>query len=111
MRQDSNATGNTDVQDVASNDGRRHARQVCVRNELGLHARPAARLAQEAQKFDADISLVQGEQEVDAKSILDILSLAAGRGCTLTVKTRGEDAGQALEHLCRFIETLSLEER
>ena len=74
-------------------------RQVCVVNELGLHARPAAKLAQEAQRFDCDILLKTGEQEVDAKSILDILTLAAGNGCGIEIKARGDDADQALEHL------------
>jgi phosphocarrier protein len=74
-------------------------RPICVLNEMGLHARPAAKLAQEAQKFAADIFLRQGEQEVDAKSILDILSLAAGSGCTLEVKARGDDAPKAVDHI------------
>ena len=91
--------------------GNGHAREVCVRNELGLHARPAALLAQEAQKFAADVLLIQDGQEVDAKSILDILSLAAGRGCTLTLKTQGEDARKALDHLVVFIENLPNGER
>ncbi|THB71146.1 MAG: HPr family phosphocarrier protein [Desulfovibrio sp.] len=87
-----------------------NTRHVCVRNELGLHARPAARLAQEAQRFASDIQLIQGDLEVDAKSILDILSLAAGQGCALTLKAEGEDAGQALDHLSTFIENLLPEE-
>jgi phosphocarrier protein len=72
---------------------------VCVVNEQGLHARPAARLAQEAQKFAAEISLKVGEQEVDAKSILDILTLAAVNGCGVEIRAKGDDADQALEHL------------
>lgn len=74
-------------------------RQVCVLNDLGLHARPAARLAQEAQKFSSDILLAAGEQEVDAKSILDILTLAAGEGVTLEIRVRGNDAAVALERI------------
>lgn len=80
-------------------------RQVCVQNELGLHARPAGKIAQEAQKFAADIFLSVGEQQVDAKSILDILTLAAGRGCELRIIARGDDAATAIEHLSKLFKT------
>jgi phosphocarrier protein len=73
--------------------------EVCVGNELGLHARPAARLAQEAQRFSCAIALVVGGQEVDAKSILDILTLAAAPGCTMTVRATGRDAPLAVQTL------------
>lgn len=75
------------------------SRRVCVVNDMGLHARPAARLAQEAQKFDSVILLAAGEQEVDAKSILDILTLAAGEGSDLEIRAKGQDATAALERL------------
>jgi phosphocarrier protein HPr len=74
-------------------------RRVCVANELGLHARPAACLAREAQKFSSRITLSSQEQEVDAKSILDILSLALGPGCNVELRAQGADAQGALEHL------------
>ena len=77
-------------------------KQVYIRNELGLHARPAAQLAQEASKFSASIKLVAGEMEADAKSVLDILSLAAARGKSITLEASGQDAEQALGHLERF---------
>lgn len=80
-------------------------RRVYVVNELGLHARPAARLAQEAQKFSSEIRLKVGSQEVDAKSILDILTLAVGNGSGLEIKARGDDAAQAIEHLARLFRT------
>jgi phosphocarrier protein len=75
------------------------SRLVCVSDDLGLHARPAARLAQEAQRFEADIELVSGEQRVDAKSILDILTLAASAGSTIELRARGTDADAALDRL------------
>jgi len=80
-----------------------HTQQVLVRNELGLHARPAGKLAQEAQKFAAEIFLAVGNQQVDAKSILDILTLAAGRGSELQILARGDDAEQAVEHLATIV--------
>lgn len=73
--------------------------KVCVANELGIHARPAAKLAKEAQRFACDIALIVGEQEVDAKSILDILTLAAAPGCNMVVRATGEDAGDAVAAL------------
>ncbi|MDR0339196.1 MAG: HPr family phosphocarrier protein [Desulfovibrio sp.] len=71
-------------------------RTVFVRNELGLHARPAAKLAQAARSFEAGIRLTYDEMTVDAKSILDILSLAAGRGAEITVRCEGVDADRAM---------------
>ncbi len=74
-------------------------RLVCVMNEQGLHARPAAKLAQAAQRFDASISISMGPQVVDAKSILDILTLAAGHGANLELRAKGADACDALDAL------------
>lgn len=74
-------------------------REVLVLNDLGLHARPAGRLAQEAQKFSADVHIVVGEQRVDAKSILDVLTLAAARGTSLQIEAAGADASAALDRL------------
>ena len=67
------------------------ALRVRVLNDQGLHARPAARLAQEAQKFACDIRLVHGGEAVDAKSILDILTLAAGQGSELELRASGPE--------------------
>ncbi len=77
-------------------------REVCILDELGLHARPAAQLAQEAQKFASEVQLVINGQAADAKSILDILSLAAARGCGVQLHVSGEDAEKAADHLCAF---------
>jgi len=73
--------------------------RVCVLNEQGLHARPAARLAQEAQKFPCELRLLGGEGDVDAKSILDILTLAAAQGTNLEIRAKGPQADEALEFL------------
>jgi phosphocarrier protein len=74
-------------------------RHVHVTGELGLHARPAAKLAQEAQKFECTIVLQTAGQEVDAKSILDILTLAAAPGTNLVLRAKGDDASEALDRL------------
>ncbi|WP_027720431.1 HPr family phosphocarrier protein [Maridesulfovibrio zosterae] len=87
------------------------ARIVVVANQLGLHARPAARLAQEAQSFEAEITVVCDEQEVDAKSILDILTLAAAQGSTLELRADGSDAVAALDCLEELFKTRFGEEK
>ncbi len=73
--------------------------QVIVANEHGLHARPAGKVAQQAQSFEAEIFIVNAEQKVDAKSILDVLTLAAGPGDVLEIRAKGSDAVEALNSL------------
>jgi phosphocarrier protein len=85
--------------------------EVLVRNEQGIHARPAAKLAQEAQKFVSEIKLVYGKQTVDAKSILDILTLAAAQGSEISIEAEGQDAEQAVDHLRQLFECRLGEER
>ena len=75
------------------------SREVIVANDNGLHARPAGKLAQAAQAFEAEIFLVMDDQEVDAKSILDVLTLAAGPGDRLDIRAAGDDAEEALDAL------------
>lgn len=84
---------------TGSDGGEYLSRKVIVASENGLHARPAGKLAQEAQTFQADISLVFDEQEADAKSILDILTLAAGPGNEVELRASGADAEAALDRL------------
>ena len=72
---------------------------VFVHDDLGLHARPAARVTQTAQQFEADVTLILGSMRADAKSILDVLSLAAPRGTTLRVLCAGQDAQEAADAL------------
>ena len=67
-----------------------------IKNKLGLHARAAAKLVHVAARFKCDIKIRKGDEEVDGKSILGILLLAAGRGTTITIKANGEDEGDAV---------------
>lgn len=83
---------------AAGNEGI-ESREVVVSNEHGLHARPAGKVAQAAQSFAADIFLVHQEQKVDAKSILDVLTLAAGPGEVLEIRASGDDAAAAADRL------------
>ncbi len=77
--------------------------RVTVTSELGLHARPAALVARTAQEYAAELRLVTPHQSVDAKSILDILSLAAVKGTPLTIRGKGSDAQPALEAIAGLI--------
>jgi phosphotransferase system HPr (HPr) family protein len=70
-----------------------------VRAASTLHARPAARLVQAIQDFDAELVLIRGEVRADAKSILDILVLSIQKGDWLEIEADGADADAALEIL------------
>lgn len=76
-----------------------HRKKVIVHQEEGLQMQFAAHLAQEAQKFASRIHFVYNELKVDAKSILDILTLAAGNGAVLAIEAQGHDAYAAIRHL------------
>ena len=72
---------------------------ISLHNEFGLLARPAGRIAKAAQQFEARIMIGFDGREVDAKSILDILSLAAPNGSALRIHAQGNDARHAVEYL------------
>ena len=90
------------MQQTAEKNNSEHVRLICVLNEQGLHARPAARLAQQAQQFEAEITISQNGHKVDAKSILDILTLAAGQGTNLELRAKGPDSAEAVEALAEL---------
>jgi phosphocarrier protein HPr len=79
-------------------------REIEIKNKLGLHARAAAKLVHTAARYKADIKIRKGEEEVDGKSILGILLLAAGRGSTITVKADGTDERDALDAVEQLID-------
>ena len=79
-------------------------RDVEIKNKLGLHARAAAKLVHVAARFKSDIKIRKGDEEVDGKSILGILLLAAGRGSTITLKADGEDERDALDAIEKLID-------
>jgi phosphocarrier protein HPr len=80
--------------------------EFTVRAELGLHARPAGRLASAAGQFESEVTLGRGEEWVSGSSVLSILCLAAGRGTVLRVRAEGVDAARAVEELGALIESL-----
>ncbi|PYQ62317.1 MAG: HPr family phosphocarrier protein [Acidobacteria bacterium] len=80
------------------------SKDIEIKNKLGLHARAAAKLVHCAAKFKSDIKVRKGEEEVDGKSILGILLLAAGKGAVITVTANGEDEQQAVEAFEKLID-------
>ncbi|HOD11639.1 MAG TPA: HPr family phosphocarrier protein [Candidatus Omnitrophota bacterium] len=80
-------------------------REVLLKSEQGLHARPAAIFVQLANKFDCDIVIRKGNEAVNGKSIMGVLMLAAERGSALVVSAEGEDAAKAVEELATFLLT------
>jgi phosphocarrier protein len=79
-------------------------RDIEIKNKLGLHARAAAKLVHTAARFKSDIKIRKGDEEVDGKSILGILLLAAGKGATVTLRADGEDERDALEAIEKLID-------
>ena len=77
--------------------------QLQIKNEVGLHARPAALFVQTASAFKSAINVKHGERTANAKSILNILTLGAGQGAVVTVTAEGEDAAEALRALEQLI--------
>lgn len=74
--------------------------EVTVRNENGLHMGPSSKIAQLAQSFRCEVTLCRnGGEPVDAKSMIDLLTLAAEKGTVLFVQAQGEDADEALHSM------------
>lgn len=74
-----------------------------VLNEQGLHARPASLFVQIANKYSSKIKVRKGNQEVNGKSIMGILTLEAGKGSKIFMEIDGEDADQALDELKKVV--------
>ena len=79
-------------------------RDIEIKNKLGLHARAAAKLVHTAARFKSSIKIRKGDEEVDGKSILGILLLAAGRGSVITVRAEGEDESEAVDAIEKLID-------
>lgn len=76
---------------------------LLIQNRLGLHARPAALFVQMANRFKAEIEVRKGKEKVNGKSIMGIMTLAAGRGTQITIRATGPDAVEAVTSLTRLI--------
>lgn len=78
-------------------------RNVRIVNKLGIHARPAAEIVKTAARFKSDITIVRDEMEVNGKSIMGVMMLAAECGATILIRAEGEDADAALDALSAVI--------
>jgi len=78
-------------------------RQVRIMNKLGIHARPAAEIVKTAVKFKSSITIVRDDLEVNAKSIMGVMMLAAECGATITLRAEGIDADDALAAIAAVI--------
>jgi len=76
---------------------------VTIVNKLGLHARAAAKFVTLASSFGSDIRLARNGQEVNGKSIMGVMMLAASRGSELTLVADGDDETQAIESLSALV--------
>jgi len=76
-----------------------------IKNKLGLHARAAATFVRLSSRFSSDIKLIKDGYEVNGKSILGILSLAAVQGTEIKISIKGEDAREALKEIEKLIES------
>ena len=70
--------------------------ELIITNKVGLHARPASLFVQQASKFESEITVYNGQDFADAKSILEILILGVSQGNTIRIEATGSDAEQAL---------------
>ena len=79
------------------------SRNVTVVNQLGVHARAAAKFVHLATRFRAQVRVARAGREMDGKSIMGILLLAAACGTTITISADGSDEGDALEALAELV--------
>ncbi|MBC7977862.1 MAG: HPr family phosphocarrier protein [Myxococcales bacterium] len=75
-----------------------------IQNELGLHARAGTKFVQCASKFPCEIVVVKAGNEVNGKSILSLLTLMAPKGTTITIKAKGDRAGEAITAIAALID-------
>jgi len=72
-------------------------------NKLGLHARASAKLSQLAAKYRCEVMMTRNGRRINAKSIMGVMMLAAGKGATVTIETDGADEEEAIEAIAALI--------
>lgn len=78
--------------------------EFTILNKLGIHARPAAQFVKTASKFKAEVRVEKDDEEVDGKSIMGLMMLAAGHGSKIIVKITGADEEEAMAAIASLIE-------
>lgn len=77
--------------------------ELTISNEEGLHARPAAKFVKLANQFSSEIWVEKDDEEINGKSIMGLMMLAAGQGQIITLSVEGDDAETALEKLSALV--------
>jgi phosphocarrier protein HPr len=80
-----------------------HQREVEIINKLGMHARASAKLTQLAAKYQSDVTMSRNGRKVNAKSIMGVMMLAAGKGSKVLIEIDGPDEAAAMEAICTLI--------
>jgi len=78
--------------------------ELTIPNEDGLHARPAAKFVKLASRFDCEVWVEKDDEEINGKSIMGLMMLAAAQGSVIRVSTEGTDADLALEKLSALVQ-------
>ncbi len=79
-------------------------RKLIIKNKMGLHARPAALFVETASKYDADVTISKDGLEVNGKSIMGVMMLAAEKGSEIVLKAHGKDEGGVMQALTDLLE-------
>lgn len=80
-------------------------KEITINSKTGLHARPAALFAQCASKFDSKVTILKDDVEVDGKSIMGLMLLAAGYNTRIRIKADGVDEKEAISALATLVES------
>ena len=83
---------------------------LIVKNRAGIHARPAALIAQTANKFNCELTLIVGDTEVNAKAIMGVITMAAGYNTSITLKADGSDEREAVQAIEALFDSKFAEE-
>ncbi len=78
--------------------------EFTIVNKMGMHARPAAQFVKRANRYQCDVWVEKDDEQVNGKSIMGLMMLAAGQGAKLLITTDGQDAEDAMKELGRLIE-------
>lgn len=79
-------------------------REITVRNRAGVHTRPASMIVRTASQFDAEVYIQKDNYEINGKSVIGVMTLAAEQGATLKLIVEGEDEDEAAEALVALFE-------
>jgi len=80
-------------------------KEFTIPNKLGMHARPAAQFVKRASRYACDVWVEKDDEQVNGKSIMGLMMLAAGQGAKITVTAEGQDAEQAIAELGSLIQS------